>query len=107
MSRPNEKPTPSADIQAARYQPGPVKRLRGCGGPPATWACSVAPCGCATAIGGTSSLRHLRQIRDQGVDLLLRQGTAEVTGHDVRRVTLRDDRVRGDDRLPDERRGLA
>src|SRR3954469_20464761 len=107
MVSPYAKPIPSANIHAARYHPGAVNRLRGCGGAPAAWACSVAPCGCATAIGGSSSLRHLRQILHQGIDLLLRQGTAEVAGHHVRRVTLGDHGVGGDDRLPDERGVLA
>src|ERR687885_403448 len=55
----------------------------------------------------TSSLRRVREELHEGVDLARTQRTAVVGGHDPLAVPLRDLRVRLEDRLLDERGGLA
>src|SRR5882757_4318011 len=87
MLRAYEKARPRTMKARARHQPGARS----------AWGIS----------GGTSLVRHDRQVLDEGIDLLCRQRIAEVRGHDVGLVAGRDHLVRVEDRLLDEGRVLA
>src|ERR671934_235475 len=61
----------------------------------------------AVISGGTSLLRHLGQVLDEGVDLRRGERIAEVRGHDPGGVAGGDVRVGRHDRLLDEGRAPA
>src|SRR3954452_10567444 len=81
-----ENPSPISRYKPARYQPG---------------ALSLAD------ISRASSLRRVRQVLHQCIDLRGAQRTPVVGGHDALPEALRHLRVRVDDRLLDERGVLA